>query len=220
MSLDLGPMQAFLRDLAANNDRDWFHANKARYDRDVKGAAEALCRAVEADLATIDPELVVDPRVNGSIMRLNRDLRFSKDKTPYRDWVGVRIYPHGDKKSGRSAMLFRVMPGSIGVATGVFGFNKEMRDAYREAMAGPDGEAVVGVIDALVADGAHVTADSLKRAPKPWGEEHPRAEWLKHKGLVVGFDEAVEPGPGVVAHVVERWRQLAPVHQFLRLHCG
>lgn len=219
MSLDLRPTQAFLRDLAAHNDKEWFATNKKRYERDLKQVAVAFCREVEDALHAIDPDIVVDARFNGSIFRMNRDLRFSTDKRPYRDWLGFRFWT-GDKKTGGSAVYFRVMPEVIGVATGIWAFDKDMREGYRQGIAGPEGEALVTAIDTLVAGGAHVTADSLARVPKPWDDSHPRAAWLKHKGLVVGLEESPELGPGVVDHIVARWQDLSPVHHFLRTHCG
>ena len=80
----------FLRDLAGNNDRSWFERNKARYEAEVREPALAFIRAFEPRLEEISPHFVASDRtVGGSLMRIHRDVRFSKDKSPYKTAAGV-----------------------------------------------------------------------------------------------------------------------------------
>src|SRR3954470_21671845 len=83
----------FLRDLAANNDREWFAANKARYVAEVQEPALAFIEDVGMRLPEeISPHFVADPRTTGgSLFRIYRDTRFSKDKTPYKTHCGVQF---------------------------------------------------------------------------------------------------------------------------------
>ena len=82
----------FLKDLAANNNREWFQENKARYEADVLQPAQAFIRAFAPVLAKLSPLFVADDRrVGGSLMRIYRDTRFSKDKTPYKTNVGIHF---------------------------------------------------------------------------------------------------------------------------------
>ena len=82
----------FLRKLAANNDRDWFQANKARYESNVREPCLAFIRAFRKPLERISPFFVAsDRRVGGSLMRVYRDTRFSRDKTPYKTNVGIQF---------------------------------------------------------------------------------------------------------------------------------
>ena len=215
--IDFRAAQRFMIDLSANNNREWFTENKKRYEADVKAVATAFVEAAARPLRAIDEELLAEPKVNRSLFRINRDIRFSKDKRPYKEEVGFRFYV-GSPKAPSSALYMRVQPDSAGVATGIWGFDKDQRERWRQAVAGPDGEALASALEALVADGFHISADALKRAPKPWGEEHPRADLLKLKGLVVGYEQPVDVGPGFGDWCVEQWQRLGPVHRWLQQH--
>src|SRR5512135_3506941 len=84
---------AFLRELAANNNRDWFQANKERFEQRVR---EPILRFIEdfaPRLSRISPHLVADPRPSGgSLFRIYRDTRFSQDKSPYKTHIGVHFF--------------------------------------------------------------------------------------------------------------------------------
>src|SRR5918992_6326144 len=83
---------AFLRELAANNDREWFAANKTRYVADVQEPALAFIEDVGVRLPEVSGHFVADARtVGGSLFRIYRDTRFSKDKTPYKTHVGIQL---------------------------------------------------------------------------------------------------------------------------------
>ncbi|MCO4747711.1 MAG: DUF2461 domain-containing protein [Proteobacteria bacterium] len=215
--IDFRPAQAFLRGLRATNERAWFEDHRKAYEQDLIEPAKAFVREAAVALADIDGELVAEARVNGSIFRMNRDLRFSKDKRPYREELGFRFWV-GDRKQGLSGFYMRVLPEAIGVATGMWAFDKHSRERYRNAVAGDEGEALAATLTALQARGGHITAEELKRTPKPWTDEHPRASLLRKKGLVVGIEDALDAGPGVVDTIIERWNAIAPVHHFLRDH--
>ena len=82
----------FLDDLAANNERPWFEANKDRYEALVRGPALDLIAAMAPELARFAPHFRVEPRkVGGSLMRVFRDTRFSRDKTPYKTNIGIQF---------------------------------------------------------------------------------------------------------------------------------
>ncbi|NND18401.1 MAG: DUF2461 family protein, partial [Silicimonas sp.] len=73
----------FLRDLSRNNSKDWFDANRDRYEAHWKAAALDFIADISADMAALSPPLAAQPKLNGSLRRINRDVRFSKDKSPY-----------------------------------------------------------------------------------------------------------------------------------------
>ena len=91
---------AFLRDLDANNDRDWFQANKKRYERDLEAPGRALVEAVNARLEDLSPAHVTPP--GKAINRINRDVRFSQDKTPYNVKLWAKFLP-SDRPKGLGA---------------------------------------------------------------------------------------------------------------------
>src|ERR671934_175059 len=91
---------SFLRELAENNDREWFATNKERYERDVRGPALRFVSDFSRPLARIAPKLVADPRpVGGSMFRIHRATRFSRDKSPFKTHVGLHFFHQAAKKA-------------------------------------------------------------------------------------------------------------------------
>src|SRR5438045_6944819 len=113
---------SFLRDLAENNDRGWFAANKERYERDVRGPALRFVSDFGPRLAKFAPSLAADPRpVGGSMFRIHRDTRFSRDKSPYKDHVGLHFFHQAAKKAPSvPGFYLHLMPGQSFAAAGIW----------------------------------------------------------------------------------------------------
>ena len=104
---------AFLRELAANNDREWFQANKERYETVVKEPAMGFIGDFGAPLSGISKHFVADPRpVGGSLLRIYRDTRFAKDKTPYKTMVGIQFRHEVGKDIHAPGFYLHLDPGS------------------------------------------------------------------------------------------------------------
>src|SRR5262252_4249302 len=96
----------FLRDLTANNNRDWFQANKERYETDLKDPFLRFIADFSGPLEKINRHFIADPRPNGgSMMRIYRDIRFSKDKSPYKTWIAAHFW-HANSKDGAVPAYF------------------------------------------------------------------------------------------------------------------
>lgn len=108
----------FFRELELNNNKEWFAANKERYQRSVQRPLEAFAAEMIARVRTIDPEVATDPK--RAVFRIYRDIRFSKDKTPYKTnagmWVGSGA-PHRDPRTG---LYFHFDARIMGVASGLY----------------------------------------------------------------------------------------------------
>lgn len=208
----------FLADLAANNESAWFDANRSRYQEHLVEPARAFVEAIRPGLQALDPRLKADPRINGSIFRINRDTRFSADKRPYKEELGFR-FPAGDVSAGASGFYLRIRPALVGLAAGVWGFPPGVMASYREAVADDArGVALSDMLDGLKLGGCRYAPDAYKRVPAPWPKEHPRGDLLRQKGLMVGVDS--EPPvelttPAFVDWCLERFASLAPVHRWL-----
>ena len=87
----------FLKDLGKNNDLDWFHANKKRYEKDLKEPFLALLEDIVVKAVKVEPDLATTP-VKSMMFRINRDIRFSKDKSPYKTYVSAVIGAGGTKE--------------------------------------------------------------------------------------------------------------------------
>jgi uncharacterized protein (TIGR02453 family) len=182
----------FLADLAAHNDRTWFQPRKSDYERLLKQPLEALCVALEERFRARDIPLTADPA--RSPFRIYRDVRFSKDKSPYKTHLGAS-FPYAARGAEEprvhgSGGYFHLQPGEIFVGGGMWHPDKERLDAWRRAVA-EDTTTVRAIIDepSFVATFGEVSADGehrLKRVPAGYPADHPEAELLKIKDVVFG----------------------------------
>ncbi|HMV69669.1 MAG TPA: DUF2461 domain-containing protein [Myxococcota bacterium] len=209
----------FLSDLAEHNERAWFEANRARWEADLLAPARELVEAIGPGVQAIDPRLGVEPRVGGAIFRIHRDTRFSADKRPYKEELALRFSPSTE---GASGLYLRVRPAGVGFAAGSWRFTPAGLARFREAVADDvRGAELAALVAGLERDGCGYTSEPLKRVPKPWTEDHPRAALLKARGLVVGVDRPIPDTfttPAFAETCLAGLRRLAAVHLWLARH--
>ncbi len=170
---------SFLNDLKANNNRDWFQANRARYEAAVKGPAADFVDAMKFRLQAETSDVHT-----AKIFRINRDIRFSKDKTPYNSHLHVMFRREG----GRSSLFFGLQSDGLVLGGGMMRFDKGQLAVYRDAVAGPAGERLDQILDGLMAEGGRLNEPPLKRVPKPFEQDHPRGALLRRKGCAIWHD--------------------------------
>jgi uncharacterized protein (TIGR02453 family) len=180
----------FWHELAATMSKDWFDANKQRYQTEWVEPMTALLGEVAAKVAPVyKPTKVGAPRV----MRIYRDTRFSKDKSPYKTWIGGGVSLGGDQKpsEGVSVIYAHFGVGEDFIGGGLYVFDDVQIAKWRKRVADAKaGAALVKVVDKLNRDGYEVHASgAFARVPKPYPADHPRAELLKMRGIVVGFPD-------------------------------
>jgi uncharacterized protein (TIGR02453 family) len=174
----------FLVDLAANNERSWFQPRKADFERLLKGPLEALCVALGDAFARRGIPLSADPA--RSPFRIYRDVRFSKDKSPYKThvsasfpWVGG-----GDRGAGG---YFSLRPGEIYVGGGMWRPEPSLLAAWRTLVATDPARVHAAVDDpAFVATLGQVDGDRFKRMPAGFAADHPDAALLTLKDITFG----------------------------------
>src|SRR5579883_1113976 len=181
----------FLRGLARNNRRDWFEPRRAIYDEELRLPMRALLSEVDVRLATIAPELVADPR--RSLFRIHRDVRFSRDKSPYKTNVGFWINhrslggPAGTVVHGGAGLYFHIAPPPDGcfVAAGIWMPPPPVLARIREGLT----DDLPGFVRALRTLRPHFGALSdeakLTRLPRGFGPSHPAAQWLLYRSFTV-----------------------------------
>ena len=212
----------FLHDLAANNNRDWFEANREHYQTTLLEPAVAFVAALGEKLQTISGNIHYDTRTNGSgsLMRIYRDTRFSRDKTPYKTNISGMFWEGADKKTEAPAFGFQLQADNMGLMAGIFGFSKEMLQAYRAAVAdGQRGAALEQALDSVRNAGEYqIHGEHYKRVPRGYDPDHPRAQLLKYNGLYVHppvIEAAYLTSADLVDRCFEQFRQMAPVQQWL-----
>ena len=176
----------FLADLRANNNREWFNDHKQAYRDEIIEPALDLIVALGGRLQSIYPDLNFDTRTNGagSLMRIYRDTRFSKDKTPYKTNVGIVFWQGEGKKMERPGFYLHIAPEDAWMGGGWYIFPKTALESYREAVADETrGAALAATLAQLEAQGYEIWGDRYKRVPHGYSQDHPRAELLKYKGI-------------------------------------
>jgi uncharacterized protein (TIGR02453 family) len=210
----------FLKQLPKNNDRDWFKDNRAAFDEGIVEPGKLLVSALGEKLTTLDADVHAEPKVGGSIFRQHRDTRFSKDKSPYKTHFDLWFWT-GDKKGWDASGFFvRVTGAELWVGVGMHALDKRALSAYRAAV-GDDtrGKELVKIVTKLRKAGLEVGDVHYKRVPKPFAQDHPRAELLKHNTL---HATARMPLPEeaksnkLVGLIHKQHKQMAPLHRWLR----
>jgi uncharacterized protein (TIGR02453 family) len=204
----------FLRRLSANNDREWFHAHRDDYERFWLEPAQDFVEAVAAPLRGIGKGIHAEPRINGSIFRINRDTRFSNDKRPYKDHLDLMFWQGEGRSRDCPGLFFRLTADRVHLGGGMHHFDKERLAAYRSAVAGPAGARLAEQLSPITAAGLVLGGQHYQRVPKGFAADHPRAELLKHAGLHVFRDAPIPEGlttPGFVEHCAEALLRAYPV---------
>ncbi|PRY26592.1 uncharacterized protein (TIGR02453 family) [Aliiruegeria haliotis] len=202
----------FLRDLSINNSKAWFAENKPRYEAHVNAPAKALAATLAAE---VTQQTGVPHREK--IFRINRDLRFSQDKTPYNTHIHMAFVPESGPATRPSYML-GLSPEYFALGCGAMGFDKAGLAAFRERAAGPEGDRIVQLLVDLEAEGVRIPPPELKRVPAPFGADHPRGALLRRKSLM-GWRDGAKPeeglGPDLTARAMEGFVRLRPLHDQL-----
>jgi uncharacterized protein (TIGR02453 family) len=198
----------FYDELAAHNTRDWFHANRDWYERDVRAPLEHLL----ADLAGEFGE--------GKVFRPHRDTRFSRDKSPYKTNAAAVVGGPGD---GAHSLYLQISADGLMVAGGAHMLAGDELARFRAAVdddrSGPELGAIVDGLERAGAEtGAH---ERLKSAPRGYPADHPRIDLLRWKGITGWFDHP--PAPWLYTaeardRVAEGWRALDPLNAWLDAH--
>lgn len=198
---------AFLKELEKNNDREWFQANKSRYERDVKAPLEAFLSDVEDEVGP------------GKVFRIHRDVRFSKDKSPYKTHASVVFERAG------SVYYLHLEKDHLFCATGYYMMQKDQLARFYEAVVSPKvGAQLEKLVQAAEAKELEIGGAELKNVARGYDKEHPRARLLKHKGLTISRTWRSLPKwvhhTEVGTHVLEAWRQSAALNAWLQEHVG
>lgn len=214
---------SFLSDLAKNNNRDWFQENKKRYQQVLQKPAVAFVEALGHRLQSIAPHIQIDPRTNGSgnLMRINRDTRFSKDKSPYKTAIAGMFWEGAGKKTENPSFGFHMESDGLQLMAGMFQFPKPMLTAYREAVDDENlSNELIKITNKVKANGNYsINGEHYKKAPRGYAADHPRLEWLRYNALYASYTGVIPVQLLTSADAVEtvfgHFQMIAPIQQWL-----
>jgi len=215
-----GPALRFLVELTENNERAWFEENKLRYEAEVREPARAFVRAMAPKLARIAPAFVADDRkVGGSIMRVHKDVRFSKDKTPYKTNLGIQFRHRTGKDVHAPGLYVHLQPGTMFLGAGMWRPESEALHSLRAAIAdSPSRWRKIVTQPSLIRRWRQAGA-ALKRPPRGFAPDHPAIDDLRRTDFIL--DTPLKPGDaksaGLVATVAEAFALTVP---YLKFQCA
>ena len=188
----------FLSELKQNNNRDWFQENKVRYEKYLNEPLLAFIADLAEWLPAVSPYYMAVPRVNGgSLFRIYRDVRFSKDKRPYKPWAGMHFRHERARDVHSPGYYIHLEPGNTFISCGIWKPNSESLSMIRQVIA----EHPQRWLDAIQEPGFtsiyRLAGDSLKRPPRGFDPDHPLIEDLKRKDFLasIEIDEGIVTRP-------------------------
>ncbi len=213
----------FLIELGDNNNKEWFTANKTRFERDLLKPAVEFVGAVGEGLRSISPDIRVDLRTNGSgsLMRIYRDTRFSNDKSPYKTSIAGMWWDGPGKKTQSPAFGFHLDRRGMDLMTGMFHFDKDQLKRYRDAVVHPQaGAELRKIVDQISASSDYkLVGERYKRTPSGYDPQHPNADLLLYDAL---YAHPVQPvpitqvsSPQITDICLTHFRRMAPVQRWL-----
>ncbi len=206
----------FFRDLAANNNRDWFLKNKARYEERVRAPLIELAYELGTELDHYSPGYVTDPKK--AVYRIYRDVRFSKDKRPYKTHAAAVFAFRGPDKHAGAGYYFHFSTDDLLVGGGVYApGSSELLNIRRRIAADPNELREIVENRTFKKLFKEIEGEKLKRIPKGFPREHPAADLLVYKQFLAG---AVLPAseiesPCVSKTIAKHFKAIAPFIQYL-----
>jgi len=175
----------FLRELAENNDREWFKAHQDEYEQYVREPALEFITDFAVPLKKISENFVADSRtVGGSLFRIQRDTRFSKDKTPYKLNTGMQFRHRAGKDAHAPGFYMHLQPGECFVGVGLWRPESKVAYLIRDAIADDPTRWKRVTRSKRFTEAFEMGGDSLQRPPRGFGAEHPLLEDLKRKDFI------------------------------------
>jgi len=210
----------FYRRLERHNDKTWFEDHRSDYEQHVLAPARAFVAAMGAKLQRIAPGLHADPRVDRSIFRIYRDVRFSSDKSPFKTNLGIWLWEGTGLRMECSGFYLQIDAREAYLGTGIYMFPKRLLEAYRaavlDAKRGPALSRAARACERVA--GCSLGGRQYKRVPRGCDPGHARAEFLLHGGLYAG----VNPGlpeqlftPGAIDYCAGLYKSMLPIHRWL-----
>ena len=208
----------FLAQLNKNNSKAWFDAHRKDYDALFLEPAKQFIAALAEPMSGVSKAIQVEPRVNGSIMRINRDTRFSKDKTPYKTHLDMMFWEGGGSRES-PCFFFRMTSKELHLGAGMHGFGPDQLKIYRQALNNSKiGGSISKTLGELDKQGYDVGGEHYKKVPRGFEADHPHADLLRHNALWVATTSSIPAamfGKGAAGHCVKQFATMRPVQKWL-----
>ena len=217
-------MVAFYQDLNRHNETGWFHQNKETYNRSVVEPAKAFILTMGERLSELSPDIIADTRANGagSLFRIYRDVRFSKDKRPYKTYLGIYFWEGSGKKLENPGFYFHLDSAQsiLMLGAGSYIFPKPALEVFRNAVIDKKmGPALNRAMQEVPERGDYQFGGKhYKRIPRGFDDQHPNSEFLLYNGLWASY-ECILPdvlySHDLIDFCFEKFRDMDPIQRWL-----
>jgi uncharacterized protein (TIGR02453 family) len=210
----------FFHNLRKNNNKGWFGSHKNDYETFAMKPARAFITAMGSRLKTLSPDINAVPKVNKSLFKIHRDIRFSPDKSPYKTHLGIFFWEGNRPRMECSGFYFHLEPSKLMMGVGLYMFPRQLLDHYRRSVIHPEyGKELSTLLKKILQiKGFNLGGEHYKRVPAGYDPSHPNARLLLHNGLYVGQETGLPDelySSGLLDYCWKKYRPLAPLHWWL-----
>jgi uncharacterized protein (TIGR02453 family) len=209
----------FLKKLSKNNNREWFEKHRDEYNSQFLEPAFQFVIEMGERLMLIAPNIMAVPSIDKSVFRLHRDVRFSKDKSPYKTNLGIYFW-EGKKKMESSGLYFHLDTKGYFLGAGIYMPSKEQLKIYRDAVADPIlGKELNSSVNKVLKKGNYsIGGKTYKKIPRGYNPDSPYAEFLLYHGFYA-YSESQDFSDLINYDVIDfsfkKFKDMLPVHQWL-----
>ena len=207
----------FLRGIRRNNKKAWFDEHRSDYDRYYVDVAKSFVSSIAPRLKKLSSGMVAEPKINGSIFRINRDIRISNDKRPYKDHLDFAFW-EGEKKQSSSSLFLRISPDGVYIGLGFHKGCPEHERALRAALVDErSSKSLMRIVKRFEKIGSQIEGKHYKRMPRGVDSTGPAAQFLLHNAMFIvkEFKPAVASQPDIQDICLQQWKDHLPLHRWL-----
>ena len=207
---------SFFEELANNNQKEWFHANKKRYEADVKKPFENFLSDLIAAIREEDPSLLITPK--DCVLRINRDLRFSKDKTPYNLHYSAVVSNAGRTDKSVPGIFLRFTPEQVGIMGGAYVLDKDQLHRLRaDIIKHPDTINKLIQNKEFTSKFGTIQGEESKRMPVEFQEAANNIPLVMKKQFYVlsKRESALITSEKLLPEIMSYWRAIRPLNEYL-----
>ena len=210
---------SFFSHLSTDNSKQWFGKHRDDYENFVKKPATDYIVSMGEKLRGIVPRINAVPKINKSLFRINRDIRFSRDKTPYKTYLGIWFWDGDRKRMESSGFYFQLNIDRIMLGAGIYMFPNDLLKSYRNAVIDKkSGKSLKETVDKVNLEGYELGGRYYKKIPRGYDPSHVNAEYLLHKGLYAGMEIPVPEAlfsKNFIEYSYEHFMKIKPLHDWL-----
>jgi uncharacterized protein (TIGR02453 family) len=209
----------FFQNLKKNNTKQWFEKHRNEYEEFVLGPAREFVAEMGNRLRKIAPEINAIPKINQSLFKINRDVRFSKDKSPYKTSMGIWFWEGRRKRMECSGFYIHLEDQRLFYGAGIYMFPKNLLALYRDAVVDKKlGPQLKRAAKKVSDKGYSVNGKHYQRIPQSYDPDHQNAEFLLFNGLHAMLEEKIPKvfySEDLVDYAFSHYKNMLPLHQWL-----